>query len=132
MAAIVWWSASMPSRRHVPALPTFVLALILAGCAALPPEPVMVVAQDIAFMPTSIQLPAGQAFHLTFENRDDRVPHGLSLQTRTSGVQPKDLWSSEIQTGPSQTEYDMPALTAGPYLLICPVHPNMQVEIDVS
>jgi hypothetical protein len=60
------------------------------------------------------------------------VPHGLSLQTRTSGVPPKDLWTSEIQAGPSVTEYDIPALAAGPYLLMCPVHSNMQVEIDVT
>jgi plastocyanin len=97
-----------------------------------PAEPVTVVAEGIAFTPTTIALPAGQGFHLTFENRDSGVPHGLSLQTRTSGVPPKDLWTSEIQAGPSVTEYDIPALAAGPYLLMCPVHPNMQVEIDVT
>ena len=122
----------MPSRRHVSALFALVIALALAGCAALPPEPVTVVAENIAFTPTTIALPAGQGFHLTFENRDDGVPHGLSLQTRTSGVEPTDLWTSEIQTGPRRAEYDIPALSAGPYLLMCPVHPNMQVEVDVS
>ena len=122
----------MPSRRHVPALSALLLALVVEGCAALPPEPVTVVAEGIAFTPTTISLPAGQGFHLTFENRDDGVPHGLNLQTRTSGVPPTDLWTSEIQTGPSRTEYDIPALVAGPYLLMCPVHPNMQVQIDVT
>ena len=122
----------MPSRRHVPAVAALVLAVLLAGCAAVRPEPVTVVAEGIAFTPTTIALPAGQGFHLTFENRDSGVPHGLSLQTRTSGVPPKDLWTSEIQAGPSVTEYDIPALAAGPYLLMCPVHPNMQVEIDVT
>jgi plastocyanin len=122
----------MPSRRHVSALSALVLALVVAGCAALPPEPVTVVAENIAFTPTTIQLSAGQTFPLTFENRDDGVPHGLSLQTRTSGVQPTDLWTWEIQTGPSRSEYDIPALAAGPYLLMCPVHPNMQVLIDVG
>jgi plastocyanin len=122
----------MPSRRHVSALSAVVLAVLVAGCAAVPPEPVTVVAENIAFTPTTITLPVGQGFHLTFENRDGGVPHGLSLQTRTSGVPPKDIWTSEIQAGPSVTEYDLVALTAGPYLLMCPVHPNMQVEIDVS
>ena len=122
----------MPSRPHVSALCSLVLAVVLTGCAAVPPEPVTVVAENIAFTPTTMTLPAGQGFHLTFENRDDGVPHGLSLQTRTSGVPPKDLWSSEIQTGPSRTEFDLPALSAGPYLLLCPVHPIMQVEIDVT
>ena len=122
----------MPSRHHVSTLSALALALVVAGCAALPPEPVTVVAENIAFTPTTITLPAGQGFHLTFDNRDGGVPHGLSLQTRTSGVEPTDLWTSEIQTGPSVAEYDIPALATGPYLLLCPVHPNMQVQIDVS
>ena len=74
----------MRSLRHVSA--AVVLVLAVAGCAALPPAPVTVVAENIAFTPARIQLPAGQGFHITFENRDNGVPHGLSLQTRTSGV----------------------------------------------
>jgi hypothetical protein len=120
----------MPSLRHVSAV--VVLLLALAGCAAIPADPVTVVAEGIAFTPARIQLPAGQGFHLTFENRDSGVPHGLSLQTRTSGVPPTDLWTSEIEVGPNVREFDLPPLGAGPYLLICPVHPNMQVEVDVS
>jgi plastocyanin len=120
----------MPSLRHVSA--AVALVLVLAGCAALPAGPVRVVAEGMAFTPARIQLPAGQGFHLTFENRDNGVPHGLSLQTRTSGVPPTDLWTSEIEVGPNFREFDLPPLAAGPYLLMCPVHPNMQVEVDVS
>jgi plastocyanin len=120
----------MPSLRHVSAL--LVLMLAISSCAALPAEPVTLVAERIEFTPTRMQLPPGQGVHLTFENRDTGVPHGLSLQTRTSGVPPKGLWASEIESGPNVREFDLPALGAGPYLLICPVHPNMQVEIDVS
>ena len=120
----------MPSLRHVSALVVFLLAL--AGCAAMPADPVTVVAEGIAFTPAHIQLPAGQGFHLTFENRDSGIPHGLSLQTRTSGVPPTDLWTSEIEVGPNVREFDLPPLGAGPYLLICPVHPNMLIEVDVT
>ena len=120
----------MPSFRHASAV--VVLLLALAGCAAMPADPVTVVAEGIALEPERIQLPAGQGVHLTFENRDSGVPHGLSLQTRTSGVPPTDLWTSEIEVGPSVREFDLAPLAAGPYLLICPVHPNMQVEVDVS
>jgi len=108
------------------------LAAALAACALVPAEPVTVVAQNIEFTPKVIQLPAGQGFHLTLDNRDDGIPHGLSLQTRTSGVEPDELWASQIQIGPTRAEYDIPALAAGPYLLICPVHPNMQVELNVG
>ena len=120
----------MPSLRHVST--AFVLVLALAACAALPAAPVTVVAENIAFTPARIQLPAGQGFHLAFENRDTGVPHGLSLQTRTSGVPPTDMWTSEIEVGPNLREFDLPPLAAGPYLLMCPVHPTMQVEIDAS
>ena len=120
----------MPLPRHVSA--AVVLVLALAGCAAVPAEPVTVVAEGIAFTPARVQLPAGQSVHLTFENRDNGVPHGLSLQTRTSGVPPTDLWTSKIEVGPNIRQFDLPPLAAGPYLLMCPVHPNMQVEVDVS
>lgn len=119
----------MPSLRHVSAA---LLVLAVAGCAALPAAPVSVVAENIAFTPTRIRLPAGQGFHLAFENRDNGVPHSLSLQTRTSGVPPTDLWTSEIEVGPNRREFDLPPLAAGPYLLICPIHPNMQIAVDVS
>ena len=122
----------MPTHRHLRRALSLPLVAALAACALVPAEPVTVVAENIEFTPKVIQLPAGQGFHLTFENRDDGVPHGLSLQTRTSGVEPDELWTSEIQIGPSRTEYDLPALTAGPYLLMCPVHPNMQVEISAG
>jgi Cupredoxin-like domain len=104
----------------------------LAACALVPAESVTVVAENVDFAPKVIQVPAGQGFHLTLENRDDEIPHGLSLQTRTSGVEPDELWTSQIQIGPTRAEYDLPGLAAGPYLLICPVHPNMQVELNAG
>ena len=98
----------------------------------MPAEPVTVVAEGIAITPARLQLPAGQGVHLTFDNRDRGVPHGLSLQTRTSGVPPMEVWTSEIEPGPNVREFEVPPLAMGPYLLICPVHPAMQVEVDVS
>jgi plastocyanin len=122
----------MSTHRHLRRALAISLAAALAACALAPAEPVTVVAENIDFTPKVIQLPPGQGIHLTFENRDDGAPHGLSLQTRTSGVEPDELWTSAIQAGPSRTEYDVPALSIGPYLLICPVHPNMQVEVNVG
>ena len=122
----------MPTHRHLRRALAIPFAAALAACAVVPADPVTIAAENIELTPTVIQVPAGQGFHLTFENRDDGVPHGLSLQTRTSGVEPDELWTSELQTSPSRTEYDLPALAVGPYLLICPVHPNMQVEINAG
>ena len=120
----------MPSPRHV--FTVLVVALAVAGCAVVPPPPVTVVAENIAFTSERFRVAAGQPFHLTFENRDQGVPHGLSLRTRTSGVEPTELWTAEIQVGPVRAEYDLPSLAPGPYLLVCPVHPNMQVEVDAG
>jgi hypothetical protein len=122
----------MPSHRHLRLVLAVPLTAALAACALAPAEPVTVVARNIDFTPKVVQVPAGLGFNLTLENRDDGIPHGLNLQTRTSGVEPDDLWTSQIQIGPTRTEYDLPALAAGPYLLICPVHPNMQVELDAG
>lgn len=122
----------MPTHRHLRRALAIPFASALAACALVPADPGTIAAENIEFTPTVIQVPAGQGFHLTFENRDDGVPHGLSLQTRTSGVEPDELWTSEIQPGPSRTEYDLPALAAGPYLLACPVHPNMQVALNAG
>ena len=63
--------------------------------------------------------------------RPDTCPFLRTLDP-AGGVAPTDLWTSEIQTGPSRAEYDIPGLAAGPYLLMCPVHPNMQVQVDVT
>lgn len=120
----------MPSLRHV--LPALVAVLALVGCAVVPPPPVTVVAENIAFTPARFQVPTAQPFHVSFENRDAGVPHGLSLRTRTSGVEPRELWASEIQSGPSRAEFDLPSLAPGPYVLMCPVHPNMQIEVDAG
>ena len=122
----------MPTHRHLRRALAIPLAAGVAACALVPAEPVTVVAEDIEFTPKVIQLHAGQGFHLTLENRDAEIPHGLSLLTRTSGVEPDELWISQIQVGPTKAEYDLPALAAGPYLLICPVHPNMQVEVNIG
>jgi hypothetical protein len=122
----------MPSHRHLRLVLAIPLSAALAARALVPAEPVTVIAQNIEFTPKVIRLAARQGFHLTLENRDDGIPHGLNLQTRTSGVEPDDLWTSQIQIGPTRTEYDLPALAAGPYLLICPVHPNMHVELDAG
>ena len=122
----------MPSRHHVSALSALVLVVSVAGCAAVPLASVTVVAEGISFTSEPIRLPAGQAMRLTFENRDTGVPHGLDLQTRTSGVPPTRLWTSDIQIGRSVGQFDLPALPAGPYQFVCRVHPAMLLTLDVA
>jgi plastocyanin len=128
----------MASLRHPRSAKLLAVVLALAGCAdsttptATAPPAQTIVAENVAFEPTSLVWPAGQPVHVVFENRDDGVPHGLALSTRTSGIQPTELWSIEITEGPDRRELDVAPLTIGPYLLFCPVHPNMQIVVDVT
>jgi uncharacterized protein YceK len=123
--------------RRLVVLLVMVLAASLSGCGEVAVESLgvprlHVIASGIAFDRERVAIPAGQAFIIELDNRDPGVPHGLLFSTRTSGVPPRDLVESEIVAGPGRVLLDVPGLAAGPYLLTCPVHPNMQVEIDAS
>ncbi len=131
----------MNSRRRAP-LPGLAaagacLALALAGCGAAvapgaSPVGLVIVAENLAFDPAALKLPARTPIHVTFENRDAEVPHGIVVALRTSGVEPPELGRTEILTGIAETEFDLLPLEPGPYLFSCPIHPNMQVEVDVG
>jgi plastocyanin len=119
-------------------LAAIVAGLLAAGCAgsASPPAsagPALeIVAEGIAFSPAALRLPAATAIHVVLHNRDEGVPHGVLVTTRTSGVEPTRLGESGIVTGPAEFEFSITPLPAGPYLFSCPVHPDMQIEVDVG
>jgi plastocyanin len=113
------------------------LALALTGCGAdaIPaasPTNIDIVAVNVAFEPTTLVLPAQTPIHVTFENRDVGVPHGIAIALRTSGVESPELGRSEIIVGEAQDGFDILPLAPGPYLFTCPVHPNMQIEVEVG
>jgi plastocyanin len=89
---------------------------------------VIVAAQNMVFVPSSVNAPAGEAFVLYFDNRDT-VPHNAKLvdsagQTIVTGGEPF--------TGPSARQTDVPALAAGTYKFLCDVHPDMTGELIVA
>ena len=94
------------------------------------PAALTIVAEDIAFEPASLRVPAGTPLDITFENRDDGVPHDLRLlgdaQFSTTLVE------SEILTGPSTQRVPVPGLLPGRYRFDCTVHPNMVVDLTVD
>ena len=113
------------------------MAIALAGCGAqtIPaasPTSIGIVAMNVAFEPTSLALPAGTPIHVTFANRDVGVLHGIAVMLRTSGVEPPELGRSDIIVGVAQVAFDLVPLAPGPYLFSCPVHPNMQIEVEVG
>lgn len=93
---------------------------------------VTVVAEGIAFTDGAcIEAPAGEPFTIVLDNRDAGVQHNVRIFTgpETGG---ETLFEGELITGPSQIEYQIPALDPGEYAYDCLVHPNMIGRIVVG
>ncbi|GIV00744.1 MAG: hypothetical protein KatS3mg014_2359 [Actinomycetota bacterium] len=112
-----------PTPTAPPAQPT--TAPPTEECAPVVDGKVTVVAEGLAFTDGAcIQAPAGEPFTIVFENRDAGVQHNVQV---FAGAQPSGdtLFQGDIITGPSQIEYEIPALDPGEYAYNCIVHPNM-------
>jgi len=85
-------------------------------------------ALNIAFDPTAVDAPAGQAFTIDFDNQDAGIPHNISISD-TGG---QTVFRGDIFPGVATKAYSVPALQAGAYKFICDVHPNMTGTITVK
>ena len=120
----------MTGGSHV--APGLVLVAVVAlGCAPVsgrsgpPPSPpaggAVIVASGIAFDRATLEVPAGRAFPLLFENRDF-APHDVAIYPeRGNDV----LFVGETFNGPDSRLYQVPSLPAGTYRFECQVHPQM-------
>ena len=124
-------------KRLVLGLGLVALATITAACSggsssspttapSVPSDAIVVVAKDIAFSPTEVAAPAGEAFTIVLDNQED-APHNIDIKD-ASGA---DVFKGEIVTK-TQVTYEIPALAAGSYPFICEVHPNMTGTITAS
>jgi len=107
------------------------VAVVALGCAPVsgrtgpPPSPpaggAVIVASGIAFDRATLEVPAGRAFPLLFENRDF-APHDVAIYPeRGNDV----LFVGETFSGPDSRVYQVPSLPAGTYRFECQVHPQM-------
>ena len=80
-----------------------------------------VAAQNIAFDPTELSVPAGQPFQIEFAN-NEQLPHNVEIRDAAGTT---SLFQGEIFTGVGTRTYDVEALPAGSYQFVCTVHPNM-------
>ena len=94
------------------------------------PSAVTVTAQGLAFNPTSISLPAGQASTITFDNQDSGIPHNIDIFTDTTYT--TSLFKGDLVTGVASADYQVPALDPGTYAFRCDVHTNMTGTITVG
>ena len=88
-----------------------------------------VVAQDIAFNTSTIELPPAPTT-ITFENRDAGVQHNIAIYSDSSLAD--ELFNGELVTGPTTVQYEVPALPPGDLYFQCVVHPNMSGTVVVS
>jgi plastocyanin len=89
-----------------------------------------VVAQDIAFDTSTIELVAGTPSTIAFDNRDAGVQHNIAIYT--DNTLSEELFNGELITGPATVEYQIPALDPGEYYFLCIVHPNMSGAVTVT
>jgi len=85
---------------------------------------VTLAAANIAFEPTSLTVPAGEAFTLRFHNEDANTQHNVQIfdDPKFAGT---PLFSGALVTGVRQTDYEVDPLEAGAYFFHCEVHPTM-------
>jgi plastocyanin len=98
-----------------------------AAAPSLPAADVTLAAQNIAFVQTSLEAPAGKAFTIAFDNLDT-APHNVQISD-ASGA---SVFKGDIVNGPAVKVYDVPALPAGQYSFVCLVHPSMTGTLTVK
>lgn len=89
---------------------------------------VPIVAEGVAFDVTELSLPAEGEVVIAFDNRDQGIPHNVSLYSEAGDP----AFQGEIITGPATIEYRFPAPPPGPYQFRCDVHPQMQGTATVG
>jgi plastocyanin len=94
------------------------------------PSAVTVTAQNLAFSPTAISLPAGQATTITLDNQDSGIPHNIDIFTDTTYT--TSVFKGDWVTGVASQDYHVSALDPGTYAFRCDVHTNMTGTITVG
>ena len=117
------------------------LAAVLAACSGASAAPgtqdpapagspsgdvIAVTAMDMKFVETSVDVKAGSAFAVAFDNHDS-APHNI----RISDASGAKVFSGDIVSSQKVT-YQVPALAAGTYSFICDVHPDMKGTITAK
>ncbi|HXF71061.1 MAG TPA: cytochrome c oxidase subunit II [Actinomycetota bacterium] len=91
-----------------------------AACAPARAE-LRITAERIAFDRSCLAVPADTPVTLTLDNRDQGIPHNLSV-ARDEGFTDV-VFSGEIFSGPGSRTYRLGPLPAGTYFFRCDVHP---------
>jgi plastocyanin len=126
-------------KRLILALGLVALAAISAACsssAAAQPRPSgpvdpngpTIVAKDMAFSPSTVEIAANKNVTIHFDNQDS-APHNVAIYKDASA-------SEKVSVGQvvssSKADQVVPALAAGTYFFRCDVHTDMKGSIIVK
>jgi plastocyanin len=104
--------------------------VVAAGCGgdddgssladeAVPDDPDVVVrAEDMAFDPDELEVPAGEPLTIVIDNRDEGVNHNIHVEGAPGPNK------TRLEQGVSQQALTV-TLEAGEYEYVCDIHPNM-------
>ena len=119
-------------RNLCRAVGAMIVAVMATGCstasgvAGPPPSApaggAVIVARDLAFDRARLEVPAGVAFSLLFENWEG-APHNVAILDQGDG---RVVFAGEIFGGPGARIYAVPSIAPGMYTFRCDVHPEMQ------
>lgn len=91
------------------------------------PKELTITADNIAFDIGRIEATTGQELTITFDNRDDGIPHNFHVDDERLDVE------TDITPGPDTQTLDVTVEEPGTYTFICDVHPTqMTGEIVAS
>lgn len=90
---------------------------------------VALAAFNIAFEPTSLTVPAGEAFTIRFHNQDAGTQHNVEIfdDPEFAGTA---LFAGDIISGVREVDYAIDPLEAGDFFFRCIVHANMIGEMQ--
>ncbi|MFN2607850.1 MAG: cupredoxin domain-containing protein [Acidimicrobiales bacterium] len=86
-------------------------------------------ADNLRYDKGCLAAPAGQAFTITFDNKES-LPHDVVILGNQDST---PLFSGQIVSGPTEVTYSVKGLPAGTYRFHCSVHPTqMQGSLVVA
>ena len=89
-----------------------------------------VIAQNLQFDTSTIDLPGNAASSIQFENKDPGVQHNIAIFTDSSLS--TRLFTGSLVAGPGAADYKIPPLAPGTYYFHCDVHPTMNGKVSVG